>query len=740
MLTLVPPAATDSCGKGDLDFIMLDSFGTDSVHTKQEKSLWNDLPVSVWNRDSDIAHAWIRVAFWAFGLTAGAILAYTTRYYLNGDGINYIEMGDALRHGHWSGLVNLTESPGYAFLLGLGQIVLNTNRLNELQLLKSVNFVCFVVAMAACELFVSTLKRQYSTLNINVREPLPFPVIRALTYGMFLFSTLSWIRLRLVAPEMMVFVFMVTSTSIVLWIKEDPDPYIKFVLLGVSTALGYLFKSFFFPFSAVFFVLGGLASGSLRKAVPRMILAALVMLVVSGPLIFSLSRTVGRFSFGEVGNFCYTTLIAGEGELTNPPKVLDKQPAVFFYKNNPFVDCTRPAGFDPCYWNEGIKPVVHIVTQLKVIPSHVLAILFDSPWLFIASILWLIMQWRIGSLSLHGLWPPSMPLILFTIAAAGTGLYCLVHVEMRYLAAFLFLAFVAVLLLPVYDFKNSESRWKVLAGAGVLAALILGMTLNTVVDQSIRGLHSTGKRLSYKGKFLEMLAIKDFLARRGVNKGDDVAMVGLPLWYWGRLARVKIVAEVTDENQFVSATAEERSRAIDSLKSAGVKALVGKGPALRKLTDEGWELVPGTRDFSVLFLSDARPRESLRSQSPTPLPERSSTFKGMLSLKPPGDVRTVLLDLARLSSDFPGSPLNANHSGATLRKLAHHEDGAVEQEPSSPHVSQDIPITLASNSLSGLKAGPNSSGPVAWHTGHSRGAVPSVKKIFANSLPHSRHL
>ncbi len=552
----------------------------------------------------DVWNSRIRLAYWAVGLTSGAILTYTTRYYLNGDGINYIEMGEALRHGWWSGLVNLTESPGYAFLLGLGQIVLNTNRLNELQLLKSVNFVCFVVAMAACELFVHMLKRQFSSLYVGTKQPLPFPVVSALSYSMFLFAALSWIRLRLVAPEMMVFVFMVTSTSIVLWIKENPVPYVKFVLLGVSTALGYLFKSFFFPFSMVFFVLAGLVSGSLRKAAPRLLLAAMVMLIVSGPLIFSLSRTVGRFSFGEVGNFCYTTLVAGEGELTNPPSVLAKQPSVLFYKKNPFVECTRPAGFDPCYWNEGVKPVVHIVGQLKVIPGHVRAIVFDSPWLFIGAVLWLMMQWRIGTLSLRGLWPPSVPLILLTVAAAGTGLYCLVHVEMRYLAAFLFFAFVAVLLLPAYDFKNSAMRSKVLISAGLLGALILGMTLNTVVDQSIRGLHSTGKTPSYRDTFFEMLAIKDYLGRRGVVKGDDVAMVGLPLWYWGRLAEVKISAEVTDESQFISATAEARTRAIDSLESAGVKALVGKGEAFRKLTAEGWEAVPGTRDFCIHFMGN----------------------------------------------------------------------------------------------------------------------------------------
>jgi len=559
----------------------------------------------------DVWNSRIRAAYWAIGLIAGAILTYTTRYYLNGDGINYIEMGEALRYGRWSGLVNLTESPGYAFLLGLGQIVLNTNRLNELQLLKSVNFVSFVVAMIACELFMNVIRRQYDGLCVGTKQPLPFPVIRAVSYSMFLFSTLSWIRLRLVAPEMMVFVLMVTSASLVLWIKENPDRYGKFALLGVSTALGYLFKSFFFPFSAIFFVLAGLVSGSLRKAAPRVVLAVIVMLMISGPLIFSLSRTVGRFSFGEVGNFCYTTLVAGEGELTNPPKVLAKQPSILFFKNNPFVECTRPAGFDPCYWNEGIKPVVHIVGQLTVVPGHVYAIVLDSPWLFFAVVLWLMIQWRVGTLSLRGLWPPSISVILFAVAAAGTGLYCLVHVEMRYLASFLFFAFVAVLLLPVYDFEDSKTRSKVIVSAGLLGVLILGMTLNTVADQSIRGLLSTAKRPSYWETFLEMSAIKDFLSRRGVAKGDDVAMVGLPLWYWGRLAEVKIVAEVTDESQFISATADERGRAMNSLEAAGIKALVGKGEAFEKLRAEGWEPARGTRDFYVRFMRNKGRPEKL---------------------------------------------------------------------------------------------------------------------------------
>src|SRR5271157_1073303 len=104
-------------------------------------------------------------------------------------------------------------------------------------------------------------------------------------------------------------------------------------------------------------------------------------------------------------------------------------------------------------------------------------------------------------------------------------------------------------------------------------------------------------------------------------------------------------------------------------------------------------------------------------------------------------IRMILLNLAGLPRDFRSSPSKkSGHAGATLRKSAYQDDGAVEQEPSPAQVSQDTPISLASNSRSGLKAGPSFSSPVERHTGHSLGAFSSAKKIFANSLPHSRHL
>ncbi len=45
------------------------------------------------------------------GSTIAAILTYTTRHFINGDALTYIEMGEALRRGDLWGLANLTYSP-----------------------------------------------------------------------------------------------------------------------------------------------------------------------------------------------------------------------------------------------------------------------------------------------------------------------------------------------------------------------------------------------------------------------------------------------------------------------------------------------------------------------------------------------------------------------------------------------------------------------------------------------------
>jgi len=545
----------------------------------------------------------IRIGFWTIGVLAAGLLAYTTRHYLNGDGINYIEMGEALRQGRWAGLVNLTESPGYAFLLGLAQMILNTDRVNELPMLKIANLVLFLFTMACCDLLMSRLKRQPELLRRARESFLPFPVIMALAYGMFLIASLSWIRVRLVAPDMVVFSLVMISMTIILWIRESPAGHFKSLLLGAVMGLGYLTKAFFFPFAPVFFVLAGLSAGSVRKALSSVVVAALTMLLIGAPLIVALSKRVGHFSYGEAGNFNYIQFVASKGKPIHPPEELNRKPQVLYFRNG--SACTYPFGFDIAAWHLGIRPVFDPVALLKLIPGNVRSMFEESPWLFLLIFLWVVVQWRIGALRLGRVFPPSPVLLMGVPAVLGIGLYSLMYIEMRYVAPFVFLGFLALILSPKYNLEDAKTFKVAVYGSVVMVVAMLAFLAGSVVDDTVRGLLSTEKKLSFQDRLLAQVRVKDFLAQVGVGKGDYVGIVGRPPIYWARMAETRVLAVLPHRSEFLSIDPSERKAARASLRAANIKALVAADPGFRRLTQEGWMPAPGTRDYFVLPLRNS---------------------------------------------------------------------------------------------------------------------------------------
>lgn len=553
-------------------------------------------------RDQEVWSLRIRVAFWVLGIVLGSIMAYTGRYYINGDAIVYMEMGEALRYGHWWGLANLTYSPGYPILLGLGQLILNTTPANELQVLRIVNVFCLVLAMGACELVMVFVKNDLDQRRFQGEHPLPWPLVGAMSYCMFLVAALALIRMRLMNPDMLVMAVVLAAVAVLLWIRENPIPYGKFVLLGLSTGAGYLSKSFFFPFSSVFFLAAGFSAGTLKRAIPRVVVAVLIMLVVGAPLLVALSSRLGRFTYGELGRHVYALWISGKGEPIHP-EIVNSDPKVTLYRYA--IQCTRPSGFDICYWHEGFKPAIDMAAHLKIIPHNVWSVFIQIPWLSFIFV-WFVLQWWAGSASMGSIFPPSLSLLLAVPALAGLGFYCLIHVEPRYLGPYLFLGFVALLAalrLPEDDLKARRRTW---IQSGVLAGFFLMLVFHSTIDQSLRGLHSTTEKPSYHETFVEHLAVRNFLRNKGIEKGDYAGLVGnLPV-YWARMGHLRIIAEVTDPRQFFAATAQQRKTALDSMRNTGVKVVVGMGPRFAQLSSEGWKRVPGTRDYFVDILQDRR--------------------------------------------------------------------------------------------------------------------------------------
>lgn len=541
-----------------------------------------------------------RKIFWIGGILATAVLTYTTRHFINGDAINYIEMGEAFRHGQWHDFVNLTASPGYAILLGLTQLLLDTNPLNEIPLLKIVNFALVIAAMGACDFLLLTLRSSYADPADGNRRPLPWFMVMALAYAMCLFCTLVWVSPKLVAPETATFATTLVSMAMILRIRQTPERYSAYIWLGVSLGLGYVLKTFFFSFSAVLLVAAAVACGSIRKAVPRLAVTVIVMLMVCSPWIIAISAKLGRVSIGETGALNYAIYVKGEGKSSNPPLVLNDSPQVLLYKTDFFEHCSRPATFDPSYWRLGIKPVFQPGTHLKLIYNHALEIILDKPWLTLVVLVWGLWNISIGALRGSRLNAFAIPLYLAIPSGIGILMYSMIHVEMRYIAPFIFLIFMSLLLCPRYDIEQRSSMRKAIIGASLMLAVILVQVGTSVVDQSIRDLISGGKKLTYLEAYRQLFTMRDFLAKKGVQAGTQIGLVNFPPMYWARMSGLKVSGEIPDKKAMLEATPEARKKAFNALRAAGVNTLVGKGKEFAKLTPEGWELIPNTRDFYVL--------------------------------------------------------------------------------------------------------------------------------------------
>ena len=559
--------------------------------------------VRKWSSAPELWSARIRVCFWILGLLLGGILTYTTRHFINGDAIAYLDMAQAFRTGLWKESVFLGYSPGYSLLLAIFESIFQTTPDNELYMVKLFNFIVFIAAMITCDLFVRRLTDE--TDPEVETTTLPSYISKAMCYSAFLVASLIWVRVQLVTPDMIIFVFVLLSVVVVLNIKRSPDDVWNFVLLGVTTGFGYICKTFLFPFSVFFFAFAGMYCSSMRKALPRLILAASVMLVVSSPVIISQSLEVGRFSIGEVGAYNYTFYVAGQGSGIHVPKVIHHNPEVYYYDHG--ATSTYPQG-DPAYWALGIAPVFNFRAQLSAIRSSLDQLASGTLWPTLVVLLWFVAQFKVATFVPLRMFPPSTFLMLIFICFCGTAIYCLVSMEMRYVAAFLFLGFTALTTVPRYKHSDFVKHPSIIMEAAAIVAIFLGMVGIFVVDQSLRSLRSTDNKASHHETFMEMVATKDFLKANGMDKGDKVA-VFRPInskLYWARMAGVRVMGEIMSVNKFLDGTAEERKETLDALRDYGFKAVFVKEPRFSGIVNEGWKEVPGTRENYVYFLNKLR--------------------------------------------------------------------------------------------------------------------------------------
>lgn len=560
-------------------------------------------------------YAWLRAAFWCGAIALGAADAWTTRFSMNPDGVSYLDMGDAWWRGDWHMAVNAWWSPLYSWVLGFALKMLKPSAYWEYPVVHIVNFFIYVVALGCFEFLLRAFIRQRRQVDECSGEVavagLPEWAWWVLGYTLFIWTSLVLITVSVVSPDMCLAAFFYLAWGLILRAQNETAPWRTFALFGLVLGFGYLTKAVMFPLAFVFIGVGLLSLRNLRQTIPRALLSGLTFLLIAAPFAVALSRTKGRMTFGDVGRVDYAVFVDGvdafipEGAaLRHPVARILEHPVVYEFSGP--IKGTYPIWYDPSYWHEGVKPHFNLGGQgtMLLFAAVQYGSLLFSPYMQLNITLALFVLLLIAPRPPAGEKKAGANWRLVVPSLSAMGLYALVFTDYRFIGAF-------VCLLSLVGF----SAVRLTAQDGnrkLIAALVIATCLSTV-GLSARYTLLDMSRTKTAGPIYWKAA--QGLLQSGVKPGDKIAVIGNQPWaetFTARLARTQIIGQVSQRDAFWKASPSVQSDVIDSLRSAGAKAILTLPDLTLSNPPEPWQRL-GETPYCALLLSGGS--RSLRIRS-----------------------------------------------------------------------------------------------------------------------------
>jgi len=541
-----------------------------------------------------------------FAVILGVLQAISFRYSMNPDGIAYLDMGDAYLRGDWATAIRSHWSPLYAWLVAAGLRLTQPPPNLEFPFVHVVNLVIYCLALAAFTFLLREILATLRDVDVATPEHIGPPEWAWLSvgYAAFVWCTLQYTPLGLLTPDLLVSVLVYAICAVMLHMRRQPK-WRYSVLLGGLLGLGYLAKAPMLPLAVVFLAATALVLGSAPSRIRHLVVASVTLAIVALPFIVVLSVANSRPTIGDSAMFNYLWVVDGVplvhwqggpdsiGQPLHHSQMLMDRPAIFAF-DSPFP-VTYAAWYAPEYWLRGATPLVTLGRQLRAMLAALQAyatLAVDFAGVGVVLIILLSMR--------SGPWRISGPtLVLLGPAAAALAMYALVLAEARYVAPFMVLLVLGTLMLA----RLPKARWSAALSTNASVAIALIFVVQTVTTTS--DLASSTFAQVVQGDALaadDQAQVANALRSAGIVPGDAVASGDRAFNdYWARLARVRIVAEVSgrDGAAILEADPAARTAAQQLLLAQDVRAVVARGwPA--QTGDPGWHPIAGTDYFYYL--------------------------------------------------------------------------------------------------------------------------------------------
>jgi len=562
----------------------------------------------------NLGHKRLRIFFSCSAIALGAADAWATRFTMNPDGVSYLDMADAWWRADWHMAINAYWSPLYSWILGLFLKVLKPSAYWEYPVVHLANLLIYVATVGCFEFLLCSFirYRRQSAKDLTAEDQVGLPEWAwwTLGYTLFIWTSLILIGIRVVTPDMCVAGFVYLASGLILRIRTGAATRRTFVLLGAVLGSGYLAKAIMFPLAFVFLVVALSPFGEVRKVAPRIFVSAVIFCAIAGPFLVMLSRARGHLTFGESGKLVYEFFVDGvkplfpkDSALRHPARRILETPAAYEFAEP--IGGTYPPWYDPPYWHEGIEPLFNISGEVRALTSALIV--------YCAVFFGLFMQLNVttGLLALYLVAPrPSVCVKcaatnwpLLAPALSTLGLYALVYTELRYIAEFVLLlwlaAFSGVRLPP------SRGSRRLIASVVVIVALTTGFSAVWSIARNLADA-TNADPVYWKAA--------SALHEEGIRPGDKLALIWDEEWEKGalggtfvpRLAKTQVIAEVPRAEGFWTAAPPTQLRVIQALARTGAKAILTLGQPRASARDVSWERL-GTTNYYLSVLEKRKP-------------------------------------------------------------------------------------------------------------------------------------
>ena len=547
-------------------------------------------------------------------LTLGFLQAWASRFYIEHDGVNYLDVAQACARHDWRHAINGYWSPLYSWLLAIIEITSRPAPYWESTYLHLLNFFLFVLALIAFEFFFGRVLALVHSLfpELNDETTRPAWAWWLLAYTAFAVCALRIITLGNDTPDMGLAALVFLATGLLADLRQSQRGPVQYALLGVVLGFAYLMKGVMFPLFFVFLFSAAFAPGEIKKPDPRALATFAGFLIVSLPYVGALSHERGHFTFGETGKVAYIheVLHADEHKLNSvsrltretrnsgndeaqhlPQKLTDDPPAYIYAAPNTLA--TSAALYDPSYWWTGRTPHFDIREQVRAVGRagasffHMLST--EKQW--VAG--WLVLAlfapaWRRMWARLRLLWFIWCPPVI-TLA-----LYSLVLVEPRYAAVWI--TIIWIVLFAAVDWPQANGT------RNLGAAVVLAIAITSGVAILKGGFDNLAECLRKEPNV--SFEIGQSLLGMGLKPGDQVAFLGHTTvsYYWAHLSHLRVTGDVQldDMGAYWMASPRKRNEITETFRKNNIKALVLSSAPF---VPDKWQPI-GDTGYYVEFLDD----------------------------------------------------------------------------------------------------------------------------------------